>query len=420
MLDKNESENFLHHLVRRNQETYKLLLDREPSRDTNERIDEIASKVFGILKTKNNSVIITDDSQNIYGVNDFWSLILKNNQNIVISFASFRIDSNLGHASAPASFANQHYRPNNVESSLFSQKEFKELVKKQKRNFPDDSPVLSKRVCDEIFRITFGYPYLVYQTFNMIANFSICDPQIVDREEKFFTTYLGQNSHVYLNELSRIGKERCFKTCDQLEEQVQACFIKYKAIQLDEQVSSRCQTILKEWLQMLIYHDRLPTTWFRLSDSFELRKCYKWCLDVLVRSGVVIEDYDECYFFNKCFHNHYTQEYLKRWYSSQIGHELDKHDKELIMSFKIEEKAEFVKRIIENFNPDLLNYYHTRSKNSLAHFETSYDHLVYTSLLFLGFKSTSPQYNESINGKFSHIFFSIFSLIFNVLIFRIH
>lgn len=396
---KTSSEKFINDLVRSDLDRYQLLLDREPPLNISESIEQIVLKVNSILKDIK-TVIITDDSQNIYDVEKLWTTILKINYKTVISFASYRLSSSIDELSTPADFVKRETYP--IGFLLFTKNEFSELVEKLRMKSSREARLLSKRVCEEIFQITKGYPFLVFETLNDFIpkktreNFS---------EEQLFTEFFKNNFRNFLSELSRIGEGRCFKTIKKLEEEVRKCFIKH---QTNKQIVSppAVEKILKDWLDMLIFYhskpNRVPILCF---NADELRDWYDLCLKALVRSCVVIRDNanNQCYFFNEIFHYYYNQVYLQCWYPSKMGKKLKEHDKQLIMSSSIREKADFVKRLVEQFDPILMKNCQTRSRDnseSESLLEPPYDHWVNTALKFLGFTSISSQYNQNMEGNF--------------------
>lgn len=334
----------------------------------------------------------------IYGAEDFWSEVLKNNPNIVISFALFCPDFSLGYASTPVAFVKQL---SGDESFLYSQEEFKELVMAKMKKAEN---LLSERVCDEIFKFTHGYPYLVYETLNdfipwyLEQNALLLNPI---SEETFYTNYLGQRKENYLDKLSSLGERRCFKTIEDLLDDVQTLFINYNLVKHTDG-KSLSEKILKHWLQTLVFHDRIPDTYFH-SDlhTYEVNDCYRLCLKSLINSCVVIKDEwnDECYFYEKIFRYYYTQEYLKFWHSSKLATIIEENyylnDFNRLMSSEMRGKAEFVRNLIKKFDSDWLKInFQTRS----FIVDAPFDYWVNTGLKFLGFKKISSQIYQNING----------------------
>lgn len=296
------TKNLIGDLARKNHKIYQFLLDNEPSLNENERETELADKLRSILGD-NKTIIITDDSNMIYDDEEFWSLILKNENKIVVSFARYRLDSTISRRpSTPLGFSRQE-----IKCLLFTQEEFRELVDKQRKESEAEAYYLSERVCDKILEFTNGYPFLVFTVLRkLIPSFIKKDGR---NEKTFYQTNFG---HYYKGQYDFLAQNVTlyFRSIYQLKEVVHELFIEMNLIKKTDFLSEK---YLENWLNALINLNRVPTFYFSSNDLDE-SKCYDATLEALVRNCVVVKDDEDriCYFYTKLHQIFYTEEYLKK------------------------------------------------------------------------------------------------------------
>lgn len=333
-----------------------------------------------------NLVIITDDTQNLYGATGFWLEVLKNDPRRVISFASYRLHSGyIGHPATPAEFTERI----SIEYLLYTSAELDELMTNLKASNSIPSTLFSDKVRDEMLTYSGGYPLMITNFLNKIE---------VKKNEGYLgdicTDFFGNNSRKFLEIASSEG--RCFKDICQIEDFCQ------QSLKDGEQ---KIKDIIRLCLYHLIHYNQVNLDHFSKYSTYSTDD-FKRCLDHLVIMCIVqkvkLGEKSEYYsFFNEIFCAYYTRQFFNHYQRRGLYKRPfdDAKKKELLTKSTPDHKVELVKLLISQFDSDQLSNTLSLSKVDALPLEPIFDRMVYMAFYIIGIDSISPQYSDKTTGN---------------------
>ena len=395
---------FIKHLASKLLHDYDLLLDN-PSQNQEEKISQIVEKLNKLLS--DDTVVITDDSHRIYKAREFWAFVIKTNPCLLLcALSSQQLASFIHDRTSPTELENKR----SLEVMRFRRYEFDELIDKMIEQDAECNRIrYSKRVRDEIFIHTKGFPCLVFRFIqSIIDNFDKLnsDEPSTKKDDSIYNYYFGVRLNRFFTEVKRVASTRCFPSSEEIIHYIESLL---KATKNETQIADTrkfaATSLLQRSLHLLIIVESLKASRIYSVSSFTEDE-YNLCLKTLARMCICGKERnsngeDFYFFWNNIYRHVYTEEYMKlpgsiRPVSSEIIDNMLNKDPS--------KKVEFVHHVVSYFSSSLLKESLSKSVSKLKNhngkvLEAAYDRIFFFCIRTLGFTSISAQYNQGQNKK---------------------